>query len=132
MALSISDVALNRKFLEMIKLLNIYLNHFPKHEKFALSNRMRNTAYDMFDFITEGQKRYHKKTTLQNLDIKHQQLRMQIYLASELGYFECKDGAKTTETSERLLRITAVLDEVGKLIGAWMKSKDFIWAPSNG
>ena len=37
MTVTRSDVAINRKFLEMIKLLNIYLNHFPKHEKFALA-----------------------------------------------------------------------------------------------
>lgn len=26
---------------EMLKLLNIYLNHFPKHEKYALANNIR-------------------------------------------------------------------------------------------
>jgi hypothetical protein len=36
-----SEAALNRKFIEFIKLLNIYINHFPKHEKYALSNRIR-------------------------------------------------------------------------------------------
>ena len=132
MTVTRSDVAINRKFLEMIKLLNIYLNHFPKHEKFALANRMRDTAYEMFDLITEGRKKYHKKTTLQNLDIKHQQLRMQVYLANELGYFDFKDGAKSAESRDRLLKITAVLDEVGKLIGAWIKSKDLTKVLSNG
>jgi nucleoid-associated protein YgaU len=34
-----------RKFLETAKVLNIYLNHFPKHEKFALANKIRNTAH---------------------------------------------------------------------------------------
>jgi len=31
-----SEAGLNRKFVEFAKLLNIYLNHFPKHEKYAL------------------------------------------------------------------------------------------------
>ena len=77
--------------MEFAKLLNIYLNHFPKHEKYALSNRIRNTAYDVYDFISEGQKRYHKKTTLTQLDIAHEKLRMQLYLAYELGYFKYKN-----------------------------------------
>jgi len=40
-----SEAQLNRKFMEFAVLLNIYLSHFPKYEKFALANRIRNTAY---------------------------------------------------------------------------------------
>lgn len=39
-----SAAQLNRKFIEFAKLLNVYLNHFPKHEKYALANRIRSTA----------------------------------------------------------------------------------------
>ena len=49
-----SEAGLNRKMVEFVKLLNIYLNHFPKHEKYALSNRIRNTAYEIYDLISEG------------------------------------------------------------------------------
>jgi len=59
-----SEPALNRKFIETVKLLNVYVNHFPAHEKYALSNQIRKTAYELYDLITEGQKRYFKKTTL--------------------------------------------------------------------
>ncbi len=61
------EASLDRKFSETMKLLNVYLNHFPKHERYALCNRIRNTAYDIYDLITEGQKRYYKKTTLTSL-----------------------------------------------------------------
>jgi hypothetical protein len=63
------EASLNRQFMEMMQLLNIYLNHFPKHEKYALAQRIRNTAYEIYDCITEGQKRYYKKTTLTNVEI---------------------------------------------------------------
>jgi len=51
---------------------------------------------------------------------------MQIYLANELGYFEFKDGQRTLEVTnqERLMKITKLIDEVGKLIGAWIKQND--------
>ena len=52
------EVLMYRKFVEFAKLLNVYLNHFPKHEKFALSNRIRNTAYEVYELMMEGQKRY--------------------------------------------------------------------------
>ena len=117
------EVNLNRKFLEMIKLLNIYLNHFPRYEKYALSNRIRDTAYSVYDLITECQKRYHKKTSLTLLDITHEKLRMQINLAYELNYFEFKDGSKNIKLAKpehRYLAISKLIDEIGKMIGAWI------------
>jgi hypothetical protein len=118
-----SEAILNHRYLEMIKLLNNYLSHFPRYEKYALSNNIRNTAYEVYDLITECQKRYHKKTTLTQLDITHQKLRMQIYLANELGYFSFKDGRAddNQNTLHRYLAISRLIDEIGKLIGAWIK-----------
>ena len=116
------EAILNRKFMEMIKLLNIYLNHFPRHEKYALANNIRNTAYGIYDLITECQKRYYKKTSLTELDVKHQKLRMQIYLANELGYFNFKDGkvSNKVDAPKRFLAISNLIDEIGKIIGAWI------------
>lgn len=82
--------------------------------------------YEVYNIITECYKRYHKKTSLTNLDIKHQQLRMQIYLAYELGYFKFKDGKTYNKSPEELemhryTAISRLVDEVGKMIGAWIK-----------
>ena len=117
-----NEAILNRKFVEMAKLMNIYLNHFPRFEKYALSNNIRNTMYHLYDLITECQKRYYKKTSLTELDITHQKLRMQIYLANELGYFEFRDGKKNDKVnaSKRFLAITKLVDEIGRIIGAWI------------
>jgi len=121
-----NETILNRKFLEFAKLLNIYLNHFPKHERYALSNRIRVTSYEIYDLIIESQKRYYKKTTLTNLDITHEKLRMQLYLAYELGYFKFKDGKQIDKLPEKLeehrfVAISKLVDELGKMIGAWIK-----------
>jgi hypothetical protein len=122
-----SEAELNRKFIEFAKLMNIYLNHFPKHEKYALANRIRNTAYEVYDFISEGQKRYIKKTTLTNLDITHEKLRMQCYLANELGYFEYSNGKKAdkedrdTQAAHRYQTINKMVDELGRMIGGWIQ-----------
>jgi four helix bundle protein len=121
-----SEAELNRKFMEFAKLMNIYLNHFPKHEKYALANLIRNTAYEVYDLISEGQKRYHKKTTLTDLDITHEKLRMQIFLANELGYFGFSDGKTADKDHEeikehRYLTISKMVDELGRMIGGWIQ-----------
>lgn len=121
-----SEAALNRKFCQFAKSLNLYLNHFPKHEKYGLCQQIRNAAYEVYGLIIEAQKRYRKKTTLTTLDIRHEQLRMYINLAYELGYFAHKDG-KTSgynpgELAEhRYLALSEHVDELGQMIGGWLK-----------
>ena len=51
---------------------------------------------------------------------------MQLYLANELGYFRYKDGRDDAEDAEataqhRYLAISAMIDELGRMIGGWIK-----------
>lgn len=111
---------------DLIKLANVNLNHFPRHEKYGLSQQIRNTMYDVYNLITEGEKRHHKKTSLTELDVKHQQLRMMIKLAYELGYFKYHNGKtdrSQTETDRRYLALNSLVNEVGAMVGGWIKSE---------
>ncbi len=126
------EARLDAKFIEFAKQMNLYLNHFPKHEKFGLAQEIRRRAYECYGFIVEAQKRYYKKTTLVNLDIAHEQLRMLLRLAFELGYFAFKEGEKLAKAAlgtaeHRYLAISRMVDELGRMIGGWMqleKSKE--------
>lgn len=112
------------KTIDLIKLLNIHLSHFPKHEKYGLTQQIRNSAYSVFTLLIECKKRYHKKTTLTELDIKHEQLRMLINLAFELGYYHYKDSSRGRSDLDALHRYTAIsclVNELGRLIGTWIK-----------
>ena len=51
------NAALFWKMEEMIKLLNIHLNHFPKHEKYGLCQQIRQTAYELYGMIVECEKK---------------------------------------------------------------------------
>lgn len=116
------EARLDQKFIGFAKLMNLYLNHFPKHEKYGLALKIRQCAYDVYGLIVETQKRYHKKTTLTNLDIQHEQLRMFLRLAHELNYFDFKDGKSDSKKSgeHRYLAISRLVDELGRMVGGWM------------
>lgn len=119
------EAKLDQKFMEFAKLMTIYLNHFPKHEKYGLALEIRRSAYAVYGFIVEGQKRYHKKTVLSNLDIEHEKLRMMVRLAHQLGYFEFKDGRRAEKSPEeqgehRYLALSRLVDELGRMIGGWL------------
>ena len=107
------------KIREMVKLMNIYLNHFPKHEKYALCQEIRNSMYRLYGYVVECEKRYHKKTTLTALDIEHEKLRMFTHISFELGYFGFNKGKNESDElgQKRLVSICRSIDEVGKIIG---------------
>lgn len=119
------EAKLDVKFTDFAKQMNLYLNHFPKHEKYGLSQVIRNKAYEVYGFVVESQKRYQKRTSLGNADIAHEQLRMFLRLAFELGYFSFKDGAKVDKdhiktATHRYLVISRLVDELGRMIGGWI------------
>ncbi len=123
-----NEAKLDRKFIDLARQLNLYLNHFPKHEKYGLSLQIRNAAYDVYGYVVEAQKRYHKKTTLTNLDVRHEQLRMLVRLAFELGYFEFSNGAVSEESPDKLAvkrytAVSAMIDEMGRMIGGWLNAE---------
>lgn len=123
-----AEARLDHKMMLLIKQLNLYLNHFPKHEKYGLCQQIRNAAYDVYGLIVEAQKRYHKKTTLSSLDIRHEQLRMFVRVAFELGYFGFKNqavsGDDPQELAERRFHTLGVMiDEIGRMLNGWIKAE---------
>lgn len=132
------EAKLDVKFIDFARQMNLYLNHFPKHEKYGLCQQIRNSAYELYGFIVESQKRYQKKTSLTNADITHEQLRMFIRLAFELGYFKFKDGAQCTEkdfektATHRYLAISRMVDEMGRMLGGWIQADRAKQNPDGG
>lgn len=83
--------------------------------------------YDLYNLVTECQKRYHKKTSLTLLDIKHEQLRMMFKLAHELKYYYYKNSK--TENSEKeanrkYMAISIMINEIGSMIGGWIRKEN--------
>lgn len=51
------EARLDAKLLDLIKLMNVYLNHFPKHEKYGLALEIRRAAYDVYGHVVEALRR---------------------------------------------------------------------------
>jgi len=117
-------ISIMNKCREMILLMNIHLNHFPRHEKYGLCQQIREAAYDVYGLLIEGQRKYHNKTTLTNLDIRHEQLRMFVNLAFEMGYYDYQDKKRDRSPAEAERRYTALsilVSELGAMIGGWIR-----------
>jgi len=100
-----------KKIREMIKYNSVMLVHFPKHEKFLLAETIRDLGYSIFEGAIIVNKRFHKKTTLTEMNVNHELLRQLVNLSYELKYI----NAQKHRVSQNHI------SEVGKMIGAWVK-----------
>ena len=123
---STKNVIFVNKMIAFIKHMNIIMNHFPKHEKYALCTEIRNCSYNCYLIFVESTKRFkNKDVSFGKLDIEHEKLRMLIKLAYELGYFKYRHQSSTNievDSNRRYLYVNALVDELGALIGTMMKS----------
>lgn len=84
---------------------------FPKSERHVLSQEIRLTMWRILRQIILAAKRYHKKTTLQELDADIELLRRQIRAAQTLGFLPFRQYEIWSRH----------LNEVGAMVGAWVK-----------
>jgi len=121
-----AEAGLHRKLVLFASQLETYLAHFPNCHKFALTQQIRLAFIDVFNLVTEAQKRYHKKTTLTQLDVRHEQLRMLINLAHELNLFNFSSGRSDPSFpgTKRFLAISRQVDEIGRMIGGWLNKEN--------
>jgi len=120
-----AEASLHRKLVLFAVQLEGYLAHFPNCHKYTITQGIRQAFLDVYNLTTEAQKRYHKKTTLTQLDVRHEQLRMMVHLAHELGLFGYSAGRKDSEApgAHRFLVLLRMVDELGRMIGGWVKSE---------
>lgn len=72
---------------DLIKQLDICLRNFPRHEKFCLSQKLRNTAYELNELIYLKIK-FKENISINSIQVKYETLKCSIRLAKHLGYFE--------------------------------------------
>lgn len=88
------------------------LRQFPKSERHVLAAEIRQSMYRLLRLVITANKRYHKKTTMQDADVELDCLRSQVRLAMELGFL----------TFKKYEVWAGHLAEIGRMLGGWMKS----------
>ncbi len=84
---------------------------FPKSERHVLAQDIRNTLATLIHLTITSAKRYYKKTTLQDMDIELEYLRVLIRMSRNLGYI---NDHKYEVWSNHVA-------EVGRMLGGWLK-----------
>lgn len=106
------DLKILQKIFDMMEYAYGALAQFPKSEKFALCTDIKHSMDKLLERCIEAQKKYYKKTTLQDMDVEIAKLRAYIRLSHQLGFLPPK---KYEVWSEKLV-------EIGKMLGGWIKT----------
>lgn len=106
------DLLIRKRVEDMLQYAYTAVRQFPKAERHVLSAEIRATCWRLLRLVIICNKRYYKKTTLQDLDAELELLRAQVRLAFEMGYLPPRKH-------EHWSRLN---DEIGRLLGGWIRS----------
>lgn len=95
----------------MIKYGYAALRNFPKSEKHVLSAEIRQCMFRLLRLVIITNRRYHKKTTIQDIDAELDLLRALVRLAMELKYLSFHQYEVWSRHN----------DTIGRMVGGWMK-----------
>lgn len=108
---------IKEKIYEMILYGNPQLKDFPRTERYVLAGDIRKTMYGMLELAVRLEKKYHKKTTLQDLDIEVDVLRNLLRLAKDPNLYPKQKPCLDFHTWEVWIK---KVDEIGRMIGGYM------------
>ena len=106
------ELIIQQKIYDMIMYAYPAIEQFPKSQKFSLAADMKKCLDAIMRLTITANKKYTKKTTLQELDVEIEAVKIYIRMAFELGYLPPKKYEIWSKMAV----------EVGKMIGGWIKA----------
>ena len=86
---------------------------FPRDHKFLLGDRILGNVYELLDLLVEAKYTKNKAAILQRANVRLEQMRFQVRLAHD-------EELMSTHQYEVAARL---IDEVGRLVGGWRRSR---------
>lgn len=103
--------AMMEKLEELSAYSHLVLHQFPKIEKFLLSAEIRGCLDQCLRHVVAGRKKHHKKTTLSELDIEVEMLRVLIRRSWRLHYIN----------DHRFEVWSRHVNDIGRMVGGWTR-----------
>lgn len=110
----VEELKILQKIYDMILYGYGALQQFPKSEKFSIVVDIKRCMHTILERCIEAQKKYYKKTTLQDMDVELMKLRAYLRLSQELKYLPFK----------KYEIWSGMVVEIGKMLGGWIKSNN--------
>ncbi|MCO7643736.1 diversity-generating retroelement protein Avd [Pseudomonas sp. S 311-6] len=104
------DLKIKLRVEEMILWAYGPMRNFPKSERHVLSAEIRQSMYRLLRLVIVVNRRYHKKTTMQDLDAELDLIRSLVKLSLDLGMLPLRQYELWAKH----------LAEIGRMVGGWM------------
>lgn len=92
---------------------------FPRSQKFLLGDRIQSAALDVLTGLVEATYTRNRAPLLRSVNIRLETLRLLFRLATDLQLLDLR----------RYEYAARSIDEIGRLVGGWMKANDASQAP---
>lgn len=106
------DLKIRQKTEDMIKYGYTCLRQFPKSEKHTLAAQIRICMIHLLRLIISCNKKFSKRTAMQEIDVELDILRAYVRLSHELGFLPLRKYENWAKMN----------DEIGRMLGGWIKS----------
>jgi len=90
-----------------------HTSKFPRNHRFVLGDRIERTLYDLLETLIQAKYSRDRKPFLDDANLKLEVLRFQVRLAKDL---QCLRANSYQFASKQI-------NEIGKLVGGWLKSR---------
>ena len=107
------ELIIYQKVYDLILYLFPIVNRFPKSQRFVLGQQIENSLVEIAKMIVEANKRRNRLSVLYSIDVELEKLRLLVRLAKDLRFLSVKRYGLVAEK----------LDEIGRLLGGWIKSQ---------
>ncbi|MBN4062732.1 MAG: diversity-generating retroelement protein bAvd family protein [Alkaliphilus sp.] len=115
------SMIITQKMYDLIRYVYICLGEFPKSEKHTMAADIKNSMHNILKMLIAASKKYHKKTTLRDIDIELQYLKTMFRLASELT---SKANGSPFLSFNKYKNISEKIAELGRILGGWIKKSN--------
>lgn len=106
------DLKILQKVFDMMQYAYSALRQYPKAEKFSLAADIKRCMDLILERVIEANKKYYKKTTLQELDVEIAKLKAYIRLSYNLEFIPLK----------KYEIWSGMVVEIGRMVGGWIQS----------
>lgn len=106
------ELIILQKIMDMMEYGYLALAQYPKAEKFALVTDIKRSMDTMLERVIEAQKKYYKKTTLQELDVEIAKLKAYMRLSHTLKFLP----------THKYEVWSGMVVEIGRMLGGWLKT----------
>ena len=107
------DLLIQQKIYDMILYAYPALEQMPKSQKFSLPQDMKHCMDRIMRLTISANKKYTKRTTLQELDVEVAALKIYLRIAYDLRYLP----------SKKYEVWSGMMVEIGKMVGGWIRSQ---------